>query len=129
MRTNVEDYFQNGEVIVSKETFAVIKAKEVIPGSYAVISDGREITAIIDQEHVDENLVEEIDRDWRIITFDMLLPLDLVGFIAKVAEALAEEGINILTLSAYSTEHILVKETDLQKAVDKLKKLGCRVKG
>ncbi len=126
---NVEDYFKNGEVYVWKETFAVAKAKKPVDGAFAYIQDQNEITVVLDEAKMEQQPYDflEVNRGWKIITFDMLLPLNLVGFIAKVATVLAEEGIDILTFSAYSTEHVLVQEKDLAKAFDKLKSLGCRI--
>ena len=49
----------------------------------------------------------------------------LVGFLAKVSQLLAEEKIPIFVISAYSTDHILVKKKDLEIAKKKLKMLGC----
>ena len=124
-----EDYFNNGEVYVWKETFAIAKSKKPLPDAVVVIQDKNEITVVIDQDKLEahkDDLVE-IDKDWKIITFDMLLPLDMVGWIAKVSEILAEEGISILILSAYSTDHVLVQTADLEKAVNKLKSMGCRI--
>ena len=126
---NVEDYFQNGEVYVWKETFAVAKSKKPIDGAFACIQDQSEITVVVDEARMEKQPYDflEVNRGWKIITFDMLLPLELVGFIAKVATVLAEEKIDILTFSAYSTEHVLVQEKDLPKAFEKLKSLGCRI--
>jgi len=50
-----------------------------------------------------------------------------VGFLARVSGALAEEGISIFVISSYSTDHILVKEKDVLKAIRKLEELGCIV--
>jgi len=38
---------------------------------------------------------------------------------------LADENISIFVVSAYSTDHILVKEKNLTRAEEKLKELGC----
>ena len=57
----------------------------------------------------------------------MVLLFGLVGFLAKVSKVLADEKIPIFVISAYSTDHILVKETDLAMAEEKLKELGCVV--
>lgn len=124
-----EDYFNNGQVYIWKETFAVAKAKKPLPDAVVIIQDKNEITAVIDQEKLEAHKddLQETDKDWKIITFDMLLPLDMVGWIAKVSEILAEEGISILILSAYSTDHVLVKTSDLEKAVNKLQSMGCRI--
>lgn len=126
---NVEDFLNNGEIYVWKEKFAVAKTKRPIDGAFAVIQDKNEITTIIEKRNLPAEEVIDVDEDdWRIITFDMLLPMNLVGFIAKISGAIAEEKINILYVSSYSTDHLLVQEKDLGKAVLKLKKLGCRVK-
>ena len=57
----------------------------------------------------------------------MVLPFGLVGFMAKVSQAFADEKISIFAISAYSTDHVLVKEKDLNKAIKKLKNLGCEI--
>ena len=121
---NLKDYFKNGKVYVWKEVFAVIKSKKTYSNAFTNIIDKNEITIIIDQSKYDERDVIEIEKNWKIITFDMILPFGLVGFLAKVSKVLADEKISIFVLSAYSTDHILIKEKDLGKAIKKLKNLG-----
>ncbi|TKJ32544.1 hypothetical protein CEE39_05325 [bacterium (candidate division B38) B3_B38] len=121
----LEDYFKNGKAYVWKETFAVVKSKRPLPDAFAVIQDKNEITVVIDQSKVIDQDIIEIERDWKILTFDMVLPFDLVGFLAEVSLALAEEEISIFAISAYSTDHILIKQKHLTRAVKKLKALGC----
>ena len=129
---NPRDYFRNGTVYVWKETFAVVKAKRPLSGSFAIVHDRKEtneITAVIDQTKLEahkEDIIE-FDGDWKIITFDMILPLDMVGWLAEITDEFAEEGISILVLSSYSTDHVLVQTYDLEKAIKKLKSLGSRV--
>jgi len=120
----LEDFFKQGKVYVWKETFAVVKAKRPLPTAFAVIQDKNEITVIIDQSRINHEAVIEVEKDWKIITFDMTLPFGLVGFLARVSQALAEENISIFAISAYSTDHILVKEKDLTKTIHKLRELG-----
>jgi len=122
-----KNYFKNGKVYVWKETFAIIKAKKPYPNAFANITDKNETTVIIGQSKYDEKNVIEIEKDWKILTFDMVLPFGLVGFLAKVSKVLADEKIPIFAISAYSTDHILVKEKDLIRAKEKLKELGCTI--
>jgi len=125
----IEDYLNNGEIFVWKEKFAIAKTKRPIKGAFAVVMDRDEITTIMERDKLPLDPVVEVDEDnWRIITFDMLLPLDLVGFIAKISNAIAEEGVNILYISSYTRDHLLIQEKHLPTAVAKLEKLGCRVK-
>lgn len=127
---NPKDYFRNGEVYVWKETFAVAKTSKPFEEAFVIIQDKNEITAVIDQTKLEVHREDVIESDagWKIITFDMILPLNMVGWLAELSSAFAEEGISILIVSAYSTDHVLVKEPDLSKALAKLQSLGCRVK-
>ena len=120
-----EDYFRNGKIYVWKETFAIVKSKKTYANAFANIIDRNEITVIIDQSKFNEIDIIGIEKNWKILTFDMTLPFGLVGFMAKVSQALADEKISIFAISAYSTDHILVKEKDLSKAIKKLENLGC----
>jgi hypothetical protein len=122
------EYFENGKAYVWKENFAVVKAKKPLPGAFAVIRDKKEITVVIDESKIKKGDVIEMEKGWKILTFDMSLPFELVGFLAKVSKVLAEAGISIFAISTYSTDHILVKEKDLPKAIKKLKTLGCIIK-
>jgi hypothetical protein len=69
-----------------------------------------------------------MDIDWKLITFDMVLPLQTIGFLAKVTTILADERISVCAISTFSTDYILVKEQDLLKTLRKLKILGLSVK-
>ena len=122
-----KNYFNNGKVYVWKETFAIIKAKKPYLKAFANIIDKNETTVIIEQSKYDKESVIDIEKDWKILTFDMVLPFEVVGFLAKVSKVLADEKIPIFAISAYSTDHILVKEKDLIRAKEKLKDLGCTI--
>ena len=122
---DLENYFKNGKVYIWEETFAIIKSKKEYPMAFVNIIDKNETTVIIEQSKYDEENVIEIEKDWKILTFNMVLPFGLVGFLAKVSKVLADEKIPIFGISAYSTDHIFVKEKDLIRAEEKLKELGC----
>ena len=123
---DVEDYFKNGKIKVWKEKFAVIKSKHPIADSFAVINDKNDITVVIDQSKIEENSnnIINIEKDWKILTFDMILPFGLVGFLAKISKILADENLSIFVISSYSTDHILIKEKNLNRALEKLSELG-----
>jgi hypothetical protein len=58
---------------------------------------------------------------YRLLTFDIELDLEVVGFMAEVSRILAEAGVPIMALSAFTRDHLLIKQEDLAKA---LKALG-----
>lgn len=117
-------FLTKGKFYVWKETFAVVKSRKPLMGSFAIVKDKNEITCIAIQSKIKKNKnIIKINKGWRVITFDMVLPFRLVGFLAKMSKILANEKISIFVVSSYSADHILVKEKDIKKAVIKLKSL------
>jgi hypothetical protein len=57
------------------------------------------------------------EEPYRLITFDIVLDLSLVGFLSVVSTALAESGVSIYAISTYLKDHILVKKRDAARAV------------
>lgn len=127
-RNDLRKYFKNGRAVVASETYAIVKTKRALVNALAVIKDDRETTCIIDESKLGAQKFLGFEGDWRMITFDMVLPLSLVGFFAAVSGALAEAGVNIFTLSAYTTDHVFVKNPQLETAVKSLEKLGMSVR-
>jgi hypothetical protein len=64
---------------------------------------------------------------WR--AFKVRGPLDfaLVGILAGLSRALAEAGVSIFAVSTHDTDHILVRESQLDNAVAALTGAGYRV--
>lgn len=129
MNAEIKDYFRGGKIKVWKEKFAIVKSRKPFPNSFAVIRDKNEITAVIDQSKVNKNSgnILKIEKDWKLLTFDIVLPFGLVGFLAKISGLLAGEGIGIFVISAYSTDHIFIKEKDINKAIKKLESAGFKI--
>lgn len=110
---------------VRHKDYAISKVKEFPKQNdkiFAVITDGREISVVAESD---------LDLDWisqekqlRIISFDTKLPFDLIGFLAYITKLLADQDISIFALSAFSTDHIFMKEKYLERAVEVLKENG-----
>jgi hypothetical protein len=127
-RSSLREFFRNGRAIVSPETYAIVKTRRALANSLAVIKDDRETTCIIDESKLGSQKFLGFEGDWRMITFDMVLPLSLIGFFAAVSTALAEAGVNLFTISAYTTDHVFVKDQKLDTAVKALEKLGLTIR-
>lgn len=126
----IQNVIKDGKFFVKEETYVIVKSRKMPTeeSTFAYINDGNEITAIVEQWKENHMLYAkdciDIDRDWKIITFDMELPFELVGFISTVSKALADAGISIFVISAFSTDHVLIKSDDLDKTIGILEKLG-----
>lgn len=92
---------------------------------FMIFSDKYEITLLLDE--TDFTTIRHAVRDakieggFRLLTFDLVLDFEVIGFLAHVARILADAGISIVALSAFSRDHLLIKQEDLAKA---LKVLG-----
>ncbi|MBI5159276.1 ACT domain-containing protein [Candidatus Micrarchaeota archaeon] len=119
------DFLKGTRFLVRKQAFAIVKSDKLLPNSFATIQDGKEITCVVEESEFDCRNVVECEKGFRLFSFDGVLPFSLVGFIARVSSALAGEGVSIFVVSAFSTDHFLVKEKDFEKAVKALEQLDC----
>jgi hypothetical protein len=60
---------------------------------------------------------------YRAITFDIVLDLNLIGFLSVVSAVLVDEGISIYAVSTFLRDHILVKSSQADKAMNALSSL------
>jgi hypothetical protein len=126
-KLNPRNIPKNGKVYVWEGTYAMVKAERPCRGAAAVIRDRNEITCLVEESRLRPAGLLAVDAGWKVITFDMILPFGLIGFLARVSAALAKADISICALSSYSTDHILVKAENLKKALACMEKLGFMV--
>ncbi len=92
---------------------------------FMIFRDKWEVTLLIDE--IDFKTVSHAIRDaktqgnFRLLSFDVELDFETIGFLAQISKILAEADISIVALSAFSRDHLLIKQNDLAKA---LKVLG-----
>ena len=123
----IED-FNKIKLIIDERDFAIVRSRKFYTNAFANISYRNEITVIIEESKIKKEDIIEIEKNWKLITFDAILEFDLVGFIAKISTELANQGISIFVLSSYFTDHILVKNYNLDKSIEVLNKLGMKLK-
>jgi hypothetical protein len=121
------EYRQNTNVKFSVDSskYTIAKVDSVPEFSdkvFAIIKEQKEITVVAKEGFVSQPI--SVEGYFKRITFDFLLPYDLIGFVAHISTLLASKNIAILVYSAYSTDHLFVKEEDLDGAVEALEKDG-----
>jgi len=83
--------------------------------------DKLEITLMIAEETWNEAASRfpgaQVRGNWRMIRFDTFLDFNVVGFIAEISRALAAADISILSISTYSTDAVLVQDSQFTAAV------------
>nr|WP_254279495.1 ACT domain-containing protein [Halomicroarcula marina] len=123
-----DEFLADSTVTVSPERYAVVRTDREYPTAFATVRDQNETTVVVPEDNYDAADGEDAERGWRILTFEVVLPFELFGFLARVATALADAEVSVFALSAFSTDHVLVKDDDVDRAVRALAELGCDVK-
>jgi hypothetical protein len=88
---------------------------------YMLLRDEHEVTLLLDES--DWQTMRHAARDarveggFRLITLDIELGWNTVGYLARVTEILAAANISTGALSAFSRDHLLIKQDDLGKAL------------
>ncbi len=82
--------------------------------------DKDEITLVVPLQ-VWQPLTPTVDQveestDYRLITFDLPVDLELVGYLATLASAVAEVGVSIFSVSMFSRDHFFVPAEDFERA-------------
>ena len=88
---------------------------------FLIFRDGREVTLLLEEDDWQRirHIVRDarIERDFRLVTLDVELPWNVVGYLARVTEILAASGIPVGALSSFSRDHLLIKQDDLGRAL------------
>lgn len=91
----------------------------------ALIWDVDELTVICPESCLPPGQVAELG--WRALKVIGPLDFSLVGVLASLAIPLAQAGISLLALSTYSTDYILVRETNLKGTLEALRSAGHQI--
>jgi hypothetical protein len=129
------ELLRRARVEVAPETFALVGLRledwqrllenpELSPraeSNFMLLRDPFEVTLLLEED--DWRAMRHAARDarveagFRLVTLDVELPWNVVGFLAHVTQILAGEGIAVGALSAFTRDHLLIKQDDLGKAL------------
>jgi uncharacterized protein len=117
-------------LLVLDETFAICSLKRDSPlPDWATSSDFYSITRTYDelsivcpQDKIPANV--EINKNWRCLKVQGPLGFSITGILASISMPLSAEGVSVFVFSSYDTDHIMVKQYELEKAAEVLQKAG-----
>jgi len=121
------------EIILEPGLYAVIRGALPLPRT--AVEDGRlradlaaagERSALLPEEEIPPGVTAE--RGWRWLRVAGPFDFEAVGIIAPIASALAGARVPIFVLSTFDTDHVLVKERDLERAIAALRGAGYDVR-
>ena len=82
---------------------------------WSVTKTSEELSVVCAEAGIPETV--KSDKGWRCLKVHGPLDFSLTGILVSLARPLAEAGISIFALSTYDTDYLLVKETDLDRAL------------
>jgi uncharacterized protein len=85
-----------------------------------------ELSIVCLQENVPPETKAE--RGWRCAKVDGPFGFSMAGVHVSLAIPLAEANISILSIATYETDHLLIQEGDLERAIRVLEQAGHRVR-
>lgn len=132
---NASELLKKTRVEVAPETFYLValphaewlkllETPELSPrmtAPFMIFRDSREVTLLLDNEdfgtirHAVRD--QKTDGNFRMLTFDITLDFGVVGFLAEITRILAAAEISVVALSAFSRDHVLIKQENLAKAL------------
>jgi hypothetical protein len=109
-----------------KEKYGVCRLdkKDLIP-AWAQEGEFFSITKTLDELSIvciEDNIPRDIkcEKDWRILKIEGPLDFALIGILASISTILAQKGISIFAISTYDTDYILVKDSEIDNAIEAL---------
>ena len=88
---------------------------------FMIFRDQREVTLLIEEDdwkricHAARDA--KVEGGYRLVTLDIELPWNVVGYLAQVTNILAAAGLSVGALSSFSRDHLLIKQNDLGSAL------------
>lgn len=88
---------------------------------FMLLRDEHEVTLLLDEE--DWRTMRHAAREarteggFRLVTLDLELGWNVVGYLAHVTSILASAGISVGAISAFSRDHLLIRQDDLARAL------------
>ena len=88
---------------------------------FMLLRDGYEVTLLLEEEDwlTMRHAVRDarVESGWRLVTLNIELGWNVTGFLARVTEIFAAANIPIGALTAFSRDHLLIKQDDLGRAL------------
>jgi hypothetical protein len=135
MASRTDDLFRKATVSVAEGVFVLVA---VSPDSGSEFLDALEFDPVQDQpflifrdsfeltlllrdtlwDSVAETVPNaRVQGGFRLVTLEIELAWDVVGFLSRVTAALAEAEISVGVMSSFSRDHLLINEDDLEAAL------------
>lgn len=125
---SLDEVIRTSKVKVCKGRYAYLKVKGANLQNYFMVSrDEDETTVVAEEQDIGSAEYSAIEKWFKLIEVRVSAPFVALGFLAKITEAIAAKGLNVLVISTFSKDYFLVREESAEKAVQALREIGFKV--
>ena len=122
---SLEEVIAASRVVVHAGRYAYLKAREPGLGDHFLVArDSDEVTVVTEERNVASTEHDDAVKWFTLIEIRVSLPFVAKGFLARVTRTMADEDLNVLVVSTYSKDYILVREEGRETAVAALERAG-----
>lgn len=122
---SLDEVIKSSPVLIHKSRYAYLKCQEKdIKKHFLISQDNDEITIITEEKNVINTKYEKEVKWFKLLEFKISTPFLTPGFLAKICKAIADEKMNILIVSTFSKDYVLIREEDIEAAVKAIKNIG-----
>ncbi|MDR3078196.1 MAG: ACT domain-containing protein [Planctomycetota bacterium] len=125
MDETLREVIKTSLVVARRGRYAYLRALSVPAGGYFMIArDADETTVVCEEAGVPEVAHSRREGWFKLLEIRVSQPFAAKGFLAAVCAAVAGRDLNILVVSTFSKDYILVREEAAREAADALVKTG-----
>ena len=85
---------------------------------FSITRTSDELSIVCSQKDIPSDI--KFEGDWKILKIEGPLDFSLIGILASISTILAQKEISIFAISTYDTDYILVKNDDMDSALESL---------
>jgi hypothetical protein len=121
------------KLLLLSETLCICRLERNAPipewaltgGFSSITRTGQELSVVCLQDRVPLGIPKQ--EGWKALQVEGPLDFSLTGVLASLTAPLATEGISVFAISTYDTDYLLVKEEQLEGAIQALREEGYEI--
>ena len=94
---------------------------------FCVTTDDDETTVVVEEACLERLSYRDLQKWFLLVELAVSLPFFAVGFLARTTNAISEAGLNVLVISTFSKDYLLLREETISEAMTALKNIGFSV--
>lgn len=85
---------------------------------FSITRTSDELSIVCSQNDIPSHI--KCEKEWKVLKIEGELDFSLIGILASISTILAQSGISIFAISTYNTDYILIKNKDINNAIQSL---------